>query len=149
MMHAFFSSKWTPTLRSRHENMLGDIPGFIRVWMIRHEDIEIPITKTASLPSLPLALSNQNSPAFPRRIFRTVLISLCGNASLNAHLYHCSPNNLLGRSVLRGDLVLRHSEDGVISMQLLCGERNPVCVCVTHAGIISNACKNNKEATPC
>ena len=51
--------------------------------------------------------------------------------------------------VLNRYLALRHSKDSVISMQFLFGERNLVCVCVTHAGIISNACKNNKEATPC
>lgn len=117
-------------------NVFSYVSALICVWMLWHQQVEIAVAKFRALSSLLFCLSTQYATTFPKAVFGTLLISLCGNSRLDAHLAHSVPNYLLSCAVFGSYLGLRHSQVAVIVLKLFFSKRNRISVLVAHAGIV-------------
>lgn len=140
MMNHLTHLKWSSSLPCSHKNMFCDIAKFVGIGMRWLKNVKVSISKSDPLSPLSFFLSNKNSATSPICIELSRLVSFGGLTRWYSHLFHGSPNDLLGCLVFVRNLMLGHTKLHIIPEKFFLCKRGIVSVLV-HAGIIAYANK--------
>ncbi len=149
VMDHFALREWRATLFRCYCDVFGDVSARTSVRMIWHEQIEVPISKRGSLPTLPLRSCRKNATALPRRIGRASLVPLGRHSRWNSHATHGPPHNLLRRAVFSRDFRLSHAARHIVVEEIVLRERNGIGVHIAHGNIVTRHQKNGGVSCEC
>ncbi|KKN15062.1 hypothetical protein LCGC14_0989950 [marine sediment metagenome] len=139
VMNHFALGEWAAPLASGYKGMFCDIASSFGIGVIWLKDVVIAVAEGGTFAPLSLGTSHQDSSTLPATISWPPLVTFSCYPRRDAHLLHCSPDDMLGSSVFNGDLSLRHSQGNVAVDQFLLSEGDAVEILIAHAGIITDA----------